>query len=251
VTSPGAGDHAPIVSLQDAKPTAAAPADHPGIIEARGNFIDPNNPRIAWVPLYRRGTAADGTPEPYAQVTIIVLQSRNRPQYFVTPQPNATGGGYWNDLQATSTFPTATLQPTNVDVIVKYDAAAGHGQITFPNLTAEVPSRPAPGAYVVISNDGGSGNSNGRIYQLGNAFDEGAQIWDLNPAGDMTVHATPTPGDDPDLGKPSKPVQAYIVGRGFADPTQNFSPLASTPGQGFAGPAQDIAIYTGFIQISR
>src|SRR5439155_12783083 len=97
VTVASSGAPPQVRSMFDALVPSGTPLPPPGYLEARGNFIDPNNPRVAWVPLYRRGFNVDGTPEPYAQVIILVIQSRNRPQYISIPQPLG-GNKYWSDL---------------------------------------------------------------------------------------------------------------------------------------------------------
>ncbi len=255
-TTPDPSKPAQVVSLPQTfydPPSPAAPK--PGYREARGNFIDPNNPRIAWVPLYRRGVNVDGTPEPYAQVIIIVMQSRIRPQYTSIPQPLG-GTKYWSDLtpEPTLNFPTATIEPLRTPVTLRYNPATLGGEITFTGLvtTPQQTYPTAPGAYVVIADDQSAGalggHSNGRIYQLGNVIDETNQIWAMAPGTDMVVH--PPPGassDDNDLTIPSG---AYIIGRGYTDMTQTFNAI-SNPATGYSGAAQDIAVYTGFIQISR
>jgi hypothetical protein len=251
VTATG-GNPARVCSLPQAPtPTASAP-NTPGFLESRGNYIDPNNPRIAWVPLYRRGVGADGTPEPYAEVIIIVMQSRNRPQYTATPQP-ITGNKYWSDLapEPTFNFPAATLEPSQTEVALTYDFSKNTGVMSFPLLAGQASARPAPGAYVVISEDNSSGSlkgkSNGRIYQLGNPINEANQVWSLTPGADMIRQGAPS--DDNDLAGGSKPALAYIVGRGYTDLSQKFDD--TKPESGYSGSAQDIAVYTGFIQISR
>jgi hypothetical protein len=238
----------PVVCSLQTAPGPAAAGTPPGYLEARGNFIDPNNPRIAWVPLYRRGVAVDGTPDPYAQVIIIVIQSRNRPQYTAIPQP-AGNNKFWSDLTPLDpSFPGATITPLSVPVKLKYNAVTGNGEMTFTNMVGPpVPaSTPlAPGAYVVIAKDS-SGKSNGRIYQLGNLLDAATQRWSLAPGGDMIVRTPATTSDDNDL---TTATQAFIIGRGYADLSLPFD--NTNPAQGFAGPAQEIAVYTGFVQISR
>jgi len=243
VTATAAGA-SPVVALL---PTIASAATAPpGYLQARGNYIDPNNPRIAWVPLYRRGVAVDGTPEPYAQVIIIVMQSRNRPEYTATPQP-AGNNKFWSDLtpEPTFGFPSATIQPISVDVQLKFNTVTGNGEMTFPGLVGPATIPAAPGAYVVIAKDA-SGNSNGRIYQLGNLLDAATQRWSLAPGGDMNVHAPSSASDDNDL---TASTQSFIIGRGYADLSQPFND--ANPATGFAGAAQGIAVYTGFVQISR
>lgn len=120
------------------------------------------------------------------------------------------------------------------------------------------PTIAAPGAYVIIKDDRNApapgkllGQSNGRIYRLGNMISEvpgTSSTWQLAPDGDMIrSNASPTntsppavTGDDNDLSHTL--TNAYIVGRGYHDPAD--------PSQGYSGPAQDIAVYTGFIRIN-
>jgi hypothetical protein len=46
-------------------------------------------------------------------------------------------------------------------------------------------------------------------------------------------------GDDNDIKKPAK---AYMVGRGYTNPL--------SAADGYSGPAQELGVYTGYIQIS-
>jgi hypothetical protein len=62
---------------------------------------------------------------------------------------------------------------------------------------------------------------------------------------DPNNYATVGLSDDPDINI-SQGVQAYLIGRGYLDPSDGTKPFATKP---FAGPAQDIAVYTGFISI--
>jgi hypothetical protein len=242
-----------MLSLYDAPLAAAATGLPPGYLEARGNFIDPNNPRIAWVPIYRRGLNVDGTPEPYAQVIIIVMQSRIRPEYTSIPQ-SLGANKYWSDLtpEQSFAFPRPTIEAKPISVTVKYNPATLGGEITFPGLTgpSQLTAPTAPGAYVVIADDQSAGalqgHSNGRIYQLGNAIDETNQIWALTPGSDMVVHTPAAASDDNDITVASN---AYIIGRGYTEMTQAFN--TNNAATGYSGAAQDIAVYTGFIQISR
>jgi hypothetical protein len=240
-----------VFSMKQAPNPSGVPGFPPGYLEARGNFIDPNNPRVAWVALYRRGVNVDGTPEAYAQVTILVIQSRNRPQYMSVPQPLG-GNKFWSDLTPETSFgfPGATVDPTPTTVTLKYNPATLGGEMTFPGYVGSPTAPMAPGAYVVIANDQSAGSlkghSNGRIYQLGNVINEATQTWALAPGADMIVRTPATTSDDNDLTNPSG---AYIVGRGYTDMTQSFN--INNAATGYSGPAQDIAVYTGFIQISR
>ena len=83
---------------------------------------------------------------------------------------------------------------------------------------------------------------NGRIYRVGNNV--AGNVWDLMPGNDFT----PDPGVDGKLGTGDDidqlgpaPVAAFVVGKTLAD-------ASSTPPK-YVGTAQDIAIYTTFIQM--
>jgi hypothetical protein len=215
-----------------------------GWYATRGNYINAKNPRVAWIPLYRREVDIDGVPSPYAQVFIVVVQARNVPQYVQSAVPP----NY--DIVPKPGF-QSSLEPRLIKVDVSYDTTNLRGQLTVKDF----PYLAAPGAFVIIANDVNTnaprnviGQSNGRIYRLGNATDEANGVWSLAPDGDMIRSnyltgggGAAVTGDDNDLSN----TDAYIVGRGYTDPTN--------PGNGpdfYSGPAQDIAVYTGFIRIN-
>jgi hypothetical protein len=225
----------------------------------RGNMIDPRNPRVAWVPLYRREYNS-----PFAQVFVIVVQSRNRDQYV--PAADLTGqfpDRTYSDLDpppASAVTEYATLDPRRIVVGVEWDNTAKHGVIKIePDFRALA----APGAFIVIARDPNSyktqtskagqwdvGKSNGRIYQLGNPIDEAAGTWEITPGSDMTRTNTADQsklnfGDDNDLPlvtpESAASTIAYIIGRGYTNP--------NTAADGYSGPAQEIGVYTGYIHI--
>lgn len=226
---------------------------YPAYYTVRGNMINPNNPREAWIPFYRREANSQ-----VAQVIVVAVQSRNRDQYVsqYSPYRLNTAQKVYTDFERPIGLPPgmtvapapATLEPLAVAVDITYDATAGHGvaQIDVPGR-----GRAAPGAYLIIALDTTPppppptpirlGQSTGRVYQLGNAIDEAAGTWELTPGSDMIrTNANPTilnGGDDNNV----VAGRAYLIGRGYTDPTDAT--------QGYAGPAQDIAVYTGFISI--
>jgi hypothetical protein len=256
-TVPGTNKPARVNTLKDVTSASAGPGGNPGYVAAKGNMINPNNPRLAWIPLYRRGvhTVAGVTvPDSFAQVFVIAVQSRNRPQYNrgynlsdpysdfdVPPNPDPANGD------------VAPLDPKPVEVTVVYDSVRQRGYLRFtaPGKFT-VPDPPTPpwvsGAYVIIAEDPNdkepplkqAGQSNGRIYQLAE-FDEDAGGWALMPGSDMIRKggATAIDGDDNDIKEPAK---AYIVGRGYTN--------AGSAADGYSGPAQELGVYTGYIQIS-
>jgi hypothetical protein len=253
---------AEFVSLKDVQkylvPTANTPAAwgnattgyFPADYAVRGNMINANNPRTAWIPFYRREANSQ-----VAQVIVIAVQSRNRDQYVAQQTPTQPYSDFDRPDPAfpppgfppAPAVPAATLEPQRVGVDVTFvsDATGGHGVV---QLDAAGRGRAAPGAYLVIAVDPTPpptsirvGQSTGRVYQLGNAIDEAAGTWELSPGSEMIRTQTPPTtliaSDDNDIVGGT----AYLIGRGYADPVN--------AAQGYAGPAQDIAFYTGFISI--
>jgi hypothetical protein len=227
----------------------------PGYIAMRGNFVNPNNPRIAWVPVYRRGMHFQGAnlvADPFAQVFVFAIQSRNRTQYYTWAGPysdfDVPPGAASPEFSAASPPKEfSTLSPRELQVAVQYDTAKQQGVLTIPDTIAR--QWAAPGAYVIIADDPNAnaplntpGQSNGRIYQLGNPIDEPNGVWNLALGSDMIRNGggTPIAGDDNDI-PAAKTATAYMIGRGYTNPF-------NAP-DGYSGPAQDIAVYTGYIQI--
>jgi hypothetical protein len=223
----------------------------PAYSAVRGNMIDPNNPAIAWVGFYRRDVGSQ-----FAQVVVIAVRNRERDRYVASQNPlyvGATSGKMYSDLDRPSQTPTApgTLEPVKVPIALQWDPNGSHGVVTFDTTVAGT-ARAATGAYLVVAVDpvarplpNTRGQLIGRIFQLGNPINEAAGTWELSPAGDM-VRLDPTKAppkvatDDPTCAL-TDGVQAYLIGRGYVDPSDGT--------KGFAGPAQDIAVYTGFISI--
>jgi hypothetical protein len=231
----------------------------PALNTIKGNMIDATDPRLAWVPFYRREPGS-----PFAQVIVIAVRNRERDRYVASMNPlyavnTASGPRMYSDLDRPTATPTmpGTLEPVRVPIGLNWNIS-GHGEVTFDMANAPLSARAATGAYLVVAADpvahtapNTPGQLIGRIFQLGNPIDEAAGRWELSPAGDM-IRANPDVAnpqiatDDPNCplaasGIPTDSVQAYLIGRGYVDPSDG--------GQGFAGPAQDIAVYTGFISI--
>jgi len=144
----------------------------------------------------------------------------------------------------------------------------------FPNeaaATAGAPEvRAVEGAYIILADDRQSGvagtpatypgSLNGYFYKLGtNVASTGASdqgIWELAPGSDMStigtaynenlpprvIGAYPEPVGVNGWASGTAPVKAYIVGKGFTDPTN----VAS----GYEGPAMDVAVYNVFVPVN-
>ena len=233
----------------------------PAYYTARGNFIDPRNPRVAWVPLYRRVNNS-----PFAQVFIVVVQSRNRDLYVAErDRTGAFPDRNYSDLEPPADSPAgrpaySTLDPRRIVVGVEWGEAKYGLKQGVITIDPDYKDLAATGAYVIIAkdpNDGPTakpleeeGQSIGRIYQLGNPIDEANGVWEVAPGTDMvrtgTDQKTPVVGDDNDLPfvfpeDKDKSSIGYIIGRGFKDPTK--------AADGYGGPAQEIGVYTGFIHV--
>ena len=190
------------------------------------NLVQAGDPRYAWVGLYRRDLIvtgpAGGVPTnlimaPNAQVIIIGTQARAVPEYKQLASATA----------ATPLLPVlitgASLKPSPAN-------SATPSSITFPN---PVSARIAPDSYVIVSVDhfpAGTppawltGLYNGRVYRLGNQLS--ATQWEFAPGNGMDATDPPLPNAD-----------VFVVGRGF-DATGAVT-----------GPAQDISVYTTFVQV--
>jgi len=207
-------------------PTPPANAAGRGAWDAvKGNLILPDNPRRAFVPLYKRENGAST-----AQVWLIAVEARARSAYEASDLvPSAPAAG------------DANLQPRTITVTIS------DGGTTAPDIVEVSGPNQATvgeGAYFVISDDSDSGTFNGRIYRVGirrQDMDSGTtQFWELAPGGDYVPEAgldgVLGNADDVNVGAASA---ALIVGRErvLGNPTE------------FQGTVQDIGIYTTFIPV--
>jgi hypothetical protein len=215
--------------------------------KVRGNLIVGNDPRYAWVPLYRRDmlpgpTATTSVPSPYAQVFVIVTQVRNE-------LPNRSGTNYapGADLHTTatagSTTPLVNLQARPVQVTI---LPAAQDRIVFLPNPERTHTAVAEGSYVIIANDNlarpNTGRMNGRIYRIGNPVEGVANTWFLMPGNDFVpepARTDVTPNQSAINGLAG--ADAFIVGKTYMGTGTGSDP--------FQGPAQDVAVYTTFIQV--
>jgi len=206
----------------------------------KGNVIQPDDTRYGWVAFYRRGveipvSAGPAVPAGYAQVIVIACRNRIGGVYDTkvpkaaetnldlgktgswTPYPNLGG------KQITATFNYGTT-PDAPDVVAVDSSSGQHLAM-------------APGTFIVLGHDGGAppNTANGWVVRAGNqAVDSNdnpiQNQWELLPGNDFkNTTYRPTAGSS---------VRAYIVGQGV-DPSDNT----------FKGGAQDVAVYTTFIQL--
>jgi prepilin-type N-terminal cleavage/methylation domain-containing protein len=87
-----AWDRGYVLSISERKPDGKIKHDDAPVWDAlAGNMILPDNPRVAWVPLFRKADIRSGL----AQVFIFVVQNRHRPQYQLdipNPTPRKPSG---------------------------------------------------------------------------------------------------------------------------------------------------------------
>ena len=239
-TSPVPDAPAQVFSMPQA-PVKNGGTPFAGWFATRGNYINSKDPRLAWVPLYMRSETTQSGVSPFAQVIIVAVRSRNLPNYEIedtVPQTNFQ----------------SVLEPRPIKVNLTYDTTNLQGRLTIKDS----PWLAASGAYVIIANDQNTnaprnviGQSNGRIYRLGNAIDEANGVWGLSPDGDMIRRNYKTnsivTGDDNDLSN----TDAYIIGRGYGEDPNAAGKIKMGNGPDFyKGPAQDISVYTGFVRIN-
>jgi len=220
--------------------------------KVRGNLVVANDTRYAWVPLYRRDllppAIPGGTPQssPYAQVFIVVCQVRDElvgpvarsgtnfgpEDLYHTTAPNVSGDQALANLQA---------RP----IIVTIDGAH------MVTMSGQLADAAAPGSYIIIANDNvnpsspNAGRMNGRIFRLGNraTAPSPSPRYELMPGNDWIDDpgADGILGNGDDIKSLPSPANAFLVGRTLRN--------GSGSTREFSGTAQDIAVYTTFIQM--
>lgn len=183
----------------------------------RGNVISPEDPRYAWVALYRRaidpptvnsqGQTVAGAQSSTAQVYIIVVRCRNRPGY--------------DNRDISGANPTLMAQPIS--------ATLAGDKVTIQNGSGTAACA-APGAFFVATD--------GRVFKLGVENNTNATSSTRNfglVIGNRGVISGGGPYSDT--------VNGWIVGQGLRNPGQPYD-ANSNP---YEGGAQDIMVYTTFI----
>lgn len=216
-------------------PLPITPANHGAWEAVKGNLILPTDARYAFVPFYSRKTGSNS-----AQVTMVITKCRARSQY---------------DSTDVSFNANANLQPRELKVtITNNGGGVGVDWIKIADgPVAGSKDAVAEGAYIIIGVDPGkapspAGTFNGRAYRIGgpatdNAGALVADTWTLAPGNDFV----PLPGvnntfddglvDDWLMGNDAV---AYVVGR---------ETEVSGTGGAYRGIAQDVSVYTTFVQV--
>lgn len=194
-----------------------------------GELICTTNRRFGWVPMYRRNAG-----DRFAQVFIVATRVRNQSEYVqadVESSPEDTTGSPSN-LSPRIVYVSLKKGTDGLGGRVQFHGDGGGGSSGAASLMPAGDPNPAAaeGTYLIIANDGDTGRANGRVYQLGSSVEGQRDTFQLAPGGDMQNSTEDVEN-----------ARALIVGRGYLDPTR--------PGDGFGGPAQDVAIYTTFVRL--
>ncbi len=250
-TDANPADAAPVAPFI-ATGTPLAPPNTGSWEAMRGNVILSNDPRYGFVALYRREAGLS-----IAQVFIIATQVRARSRYDDTDTDNPTGG-----------VGNLVARPVEVTVTKNGGGTGIHWMAIAdrdPGGIEGAKDAVAEGAYVIIGIDPGRippatgtppGTFNGRVYRIGAQATDAvgalvADTWTLQPGNEYQTLVQPGPdlklgtSDDIDWDIGDDAV-AWIVGREYN--TETPVPTASNP-HDFRGPAQDIALYSSFIQV--
>lgn len=189
----------------------------------RGNLILPEDPRLAWVPLWRRPNNAAGQPERYAQLIVVAVQCRNHGAYNASDLNWDNGKGTLVPKKVKLKFAQNFPEPDVVEVSGEHAGAVVPGAFLFP---VGVPTDDPNGGPRITKGAGW-------VLKVGIPTTAG------NPAVESTTKFNLEPGADL-KGAPAnnKPVDgdAYVIGRGKV-------------GAAYEGGVQDIAVYTTFIQL--
>jgi hypothetical protein len=214
-------------------------------------MIQGSDTRFAGIPFYKRDLIARGpagtiqqlVPAPYAQVIFIGTEERVKPAYNLAYPLGAPNTATGDDTQGNSGTSGLVVKPIT-GVAISRLSATGTATITLPVAIPNV----AENAFVIISDDGQPYpppplppntlppvTYNGRIYRLGTLVAGSTTTFYLAPGEGPGANDPPLPLPAPQPN--SRPVAVFIVGRA-KDPATN----------AFAGGAQDVSVYTTFVQ---
>jgi len=227
-------------------PVTATPVHHYGLLWGgiAKNLVVPSDPRFAAVIMYKRdliaqlltgtnGNTIKYTAAPFAQVIVVTVQARNKQVY------NLNG----NISDITLQNGSITLLPRLLPATITSNG--GISTISFQGTAANTPV--AENAYIVVSNDytfpvnnALRGRFNGRIFRVGNSIPPTTRNnWELAPGSDLTAgDVTVLTGGNP-MGLARINADVLVVGRAL-DP--------NNPNQ-FTGLAQDVSVYSSYVQI--
>jgi Tfp pilus assembly protein PilV len=200
---------------------------------ASGDMIRADDPRYAFIPLYRRATVSitvpftANIPAPYAQVFVFAVQIRATDNH-----PGGTYNVAQDVLRPTTTTLPAVLEPRVAQVTLKYVDGTDNNVIEFTAGSESV----GEGSYVIIAD----GTSSGRIYRIGSLLtgdpSTGKAKWQLAPGYELKSD------NSEDV---ATATAAYVVGKQLQNPTQAFS--ASNP---YINIVQDVGCYTTFVRVN-
>lgn len=198
-----------------------ATLDDPFWRAIHGAMIDQSDPRYAWTALYKRSSQSTT-----AQVYIFVLQARNRPTF-----------GLNDIIRPTEAPPSNVVYPASIEpklVHIRVEQGTPADRILVLDAAGDPMPAAAEGAYVIT-------RAGSHVFRLGNPVNRSTGVWELAPGNDLPDRENNIPASASD-----PPVEAYMVGRGYHPDTGNAG-LTGPPT--FEGPAMDIAVFTGFVQV--
>jgi Tfp pilus assembly protein PilV len=196
----------------------------------KGTLINTGNSRYGMAMFYKRAgePAEPNTWKSYAQVIVVIAQVRNRSTYkpgediAQSPEPTLY------NLQGRPVAVTITddgIGP-NVNQVARF-SGANAGSV-------------AEGSYVIIADDNlaapNEGAMNGHVFRVGTKL-PGVDEWELSPGNEFKPFDLDGTGGAPIIEGLTN-AGAFIIGR-------NTTATAGT----YDGPAQDIAVYTSFVQV--
>jgi hypothetical protein len=181
--------------------------------EVSTSAINPADPRYAWVPFFAKADAM-GT----LRITVLVVRRWNHGVYTA-----ADAGG--------------DLLPRGISITSITHQGDGDDLIQITRDPSGMYQCAAPGAFVIIRSGVGDINGNpvnesGRIFRLGRLLSESST--DVSYALDVSEGLA--------AGESCDTATAAIIGRDYKD--------LSNPDAGYDGPAQDVAVYTTYLNPS-
>ncbi|HEX8914637.1 MAG TPA: prepilin-type N-terminal cleavage/methylation domain-containing protein [Humisphaera sp.] len=192
-------------------------------LAVKGNQINPDDPRYAWVALARRVPVPNPSAPDLVQLVVVPVQVR------------AQDRSRFDQADLTVSGNSATLLPVPVKVRFTAATSSAGSQCTVVSANGtgvsngDGPQNPAAtGGVVVIA----TGSFAGRSVRLGAPVNDSTVQYELMPGSDLNdLGGSVPPGD----------VDAFIVGRGLSNPG------AGSPT--FSGPSMAVGLYTTYVRV--
>ena len=266
-TMPGTGDVLVSADFDGVPPPAGFTDLRDGVTLStvlRGSVVVASDNRYGWIPFYRRaGNPADkATWGPFAQVIMVPVLMRNETEYGTVTGPPGNPMSKGGPVAAHGRAGLPGSARIQGDII---DGTSGEPDRIVFKTDLDIP---AEGAFVIIADALAVGGSlgpviaphlNGRIFRLGNRYNETADTWELMPGFDLDpiridANGVATDGRPPPQlandgkeviaggtgagGVPLNDIYFFVVGRGI---DQNLM---------YTGTAQDVSAYSTFVTVN-